>query len=49
MLTHQLMQQNWDLGWYLESLGDVPFPETLILDSSPHEHMVEHMDGPETR
>lgn len=49
MLTHQLIEQNWDPGWYLESLGDLPFPETVILDPTPRGHMVEHMDGPKTR
>lgn len=49
VITHQLIQQNWDSGWYLESLGDLPFPETVILDPSPRGHMVEHMDGPEKR
>lgn len=32
VLRQQLMQQHWDPGWYLESLGDLPFPETVILD-----------------
>lgn len=49
VLTHQLMQQHWDPGWYLESLGLLPIPETLILDPSPHRHMLEHMGGPEAR
>lgn len=49
VLTHQLIEQNWDPGWYLESLGDLPFPETVILDPTPRGHMVEHMDGPKTR
>lgn len=49
VLRHQLMQQHWDPGCYLESLGDLPFAETVIVDPSPHRHMLEHMDGPETR